>query len=203
MTNSAYLVFVFDVLLFYTSDFHISVSWWSFTGVSWWSFIGVRETACLLKSLRLFSEFWPISATHVWSRFFFWFQTLPVRFSVFGYRSKCTNYNWYHCHILKSQGIFCISFSRTDTSSCLYHLVVWSNFNFLHTFHWITFPTPSCLVSYSFCASLLHSLIMGKSFRFNHFYQSFLSDICFSVGSYLLSLQHSWSLWRWFVLLLE
>ena len=43
---------------------------------------------------------------------------------------------------------------------CLYHLSVWSNFNFLHNSQWITFPTQSCLVLYSFCANLLHSLIM-------------------------------------------
>ena len=43
---------------------------------------------------------------------------------------------------------------------CVYHLFVWSNLNFLHISQWITLPTQSCLVSYSFCANLLHSLIM-------------------------------------------
>ena len=32
--------------------------------------------------------------------------------------------------------------------------------NFLHNSQWITLPTQSCLALYSFCASLLHSLIM-------------------------------------------
>ena len=32
------------------------------------------------------------------------------------------------------------------------------NFNLLHNSQWITFPTQSCLVLYSFCASLLYSL---------------------------------------------
>ena len=35
-----------------------------------------------------------------------------------------------------------------------------SNFNLSHSSQWITFPTQSCLVVYSFCASFLHSLIM-------------------------------------------
>ena len=43
---------------------------------------------------------------------------------------------------------------------CMYHLFVWSYLNFLHISKWITLPTQSCLVLYSFCANLLHSLIM-------------------------------------------
>ena len=42
----------------------------------------------------------------------------------------------------------------------IYHLFVWSNFNFLHNSLWTTLPTQSCLVLYSFCASLLYSFIM-------------------------------------------
>ena len=38
---------------------------------------------------------------------------------------------------------------------------MWSNTNFQHSSHWITFPTQSCLVLYSFCISLLHPLIMS------------------------------------------
>ena len=62
--------------------------------------------------------------------------------------------------ISKSQRILCISFSWTDSDLCLYNLSAWSNFKLLHNSQWITFPTQSCLVLYSFCASLLHSLIM-------------------------------------------
>ena len=43
---------------------------------------------------------------------------------------------------------------------CIYHLFIWSNFNFFHNSRWITLPTQSCLVLNSFCANLLHSLIM-------------------------------------------
>ena len=51
-------------------------------------------------------------------------------------------------------------FSRTDAELCIYHLFVWSNLNFLHISQWIPLPTQSCLVLYSFCANLLHSLIL-------------------------------------------
>ena len=61
--------------------------------------------------------------------------------------------------ISKSQKILCVSFSRTDSGLCIYYLV-WSNFNFLHNFQWITFPTQSCLFLYSFYTSFLQWLIM-------------------------------------------
>ena len=38
---------------------------------------------------------------------------------------------WSIC-ISKSQRIFCVAFSRTDSDLCIYHLVVWSNFKLLH-----------------------------------------------------------------------
>ena len=61
---------------------------------------------------------------------------------------------WSVC-ISKSQSSLYLSFSRTDSGLCIYHLFVWSNFYFLHNFPWITFPTQSCLVLYSFWANLL------------------------------------------------
>ena len=62
--------------------------------------------------------------------------------------------------MLKSHRSLCESFSRTGAGLCIYHLFVWSNWNFLHISQGITFPTQSCLALYSFCANLLHSLIM-------------------------------------------
>ena len=53
-----------------------------------------------------------------------------------------------------------MSFSRTDAGLSVYHLFVWSNLNFLYNSQRITLPTQSCLVLYSFCTNLLHSLIM-------------------------------------------
>ena len=60
----------------------------------------------------------------------------------------------------KSHWSLCVSFSRIAAGLCIYHLVVWSNLNFLYISQWITLPTQSCLVLYYFCANLLHSLIM-------------------------------------------
>ena len=66
---------------------------------------------------------------------------------------------WSVC-ISKPQRSLCVSFSRTDSRLCVYHLFVWSNLNFWQNSEWITFPTQLCLVLYSLCANLLHSLIM-------------------------------------------
>ena len=55
-------------------------------------------------------------------------------------------------YISKSQRSFFVSFSWTDSGLCIYHLFVWSNLDFLHSFQWITFPTQSCLVLFYFCA---------------------------------------------------
>ena len=62
---------------------------------------------------------------------------------------------WSVC-MSKSHRSLCVSFSGAGL--CIYHLLVWSNF--LHISQWITLPTQSCLVLYSFCANLLHSLFM-------------------------------------------
>ena len=62
-------------------------------------------------------------------------------------------------YISKSQRNLCVSFSRMDSGLCIYHLFVWLYFNFLLNSQWITFPTQSCLVLYSFCVDLLHSLV--------------------------------------------
>ena len=66
---------------------------------------------------------------------------------------------WSVC-MLKSHRSLCKSFSRTGAGLCIYHLFIWSNWNFLHISQWITLPTQSCLALYSFCINLLHSLIM-------------------------------------------
>ena len=66
---------------------------------------------------------------------------------------------WSVC-MLKSHRSLCVSFSWTADGLCIYHLFVWSNWNFLHISQWITLPTQLCLALYSFCANLLHSLIM-------------------------------------------
>ena len=62
--------------------------------------------------------------------------------------------------ISKSQRSLCVLFFKTDSGMCIYHLLLWSNLNFLYNSQWITFPTQSCLVLYSFWANLQHSLII-------------------------------------------
>ena len=66
---------------------------------------------------------------------------------------------WSVCMSRSHRSLY-VLFSRTRAELCIYHLFVWSNLNFQHISQWITLPTQSCLVLYSFCAHLLQSLIM-------------------------------------------
>ena len=66
---------------------------------------------------------------------------------------------WSVC-MLKSHRSLCILFSRAGAGLSIYHFLIWSNLNFLYISQWITLLTQSYLVLYSFCANLLHSLIM-------------------------------------------
>ena len=54
----------------------------------------------------------------------------------------------------------CECHSPGQMLGCIYHFFGRSNLNFLLNSQWITFPTHSYLVLYSFNANLLHSLIM-------------------------------------------
>ena len=47
---------------------------------------------------------------------------------------------WSVC-MLKSHRSLCVAFSRTCAGLCIYHLLVWSNWSFLHISQWITLPT--------------------------------------------------------------
>ena len=66
---------------------------------------------------------------------------------------------WSVC-MLKSHRRLCVAFSRTGARLCIYNLLVRSNLNFLHISQWITLLIQSCLVLYSRCSNLLHSLII-------------------------------------------
>ena len=66
---------------------------------------------------------------------------------------------WSVC-ISKSHRSLCVSFSCSGAELCIYHLLAWSNLNFLHISQWITLPTLSCLALNSFRANLVHSLII-------------------------------------------
>ena len=65
--------------------------------------------------------------------------------------------------VSKTPQSLCVSFSWTNSGLCIYHLFVWSDLNFLHNFQWITFSTQSYIVLYSFCANLLHLLMIVSS----------------------------------------
>ena len=90
---------------------------------------------------------------------------------------------WSVC-ISKSQRGLCVSFSRTSSGLCIYHLFVWLNLNFLHNSQWITFPTQSYLLLHSFCGNLLLSLIYDGSFCLYHH----ITYIYYFVASYLFLL---------------
>ena len=99
---------------------------------------------------------------------------------------------WSVC-MLKSHRSLCESFSRTGAGLCIYHLLVCSNWNFLHISQWIPLPTQSCLALYSFCANLLFRLLCDWSFRLCH---RIAYIYCF-VASYQFSLGYDWFLWHW------
>ena len=52
---------------------------------------------------------------------------------------------WSVC-MSKSHRSLCVLFSRAAAGLCIYHLLVWSNLNFLRISQWITLPIQSCLV---------------------------------------------------------
>ena len=76
-------------------------------------------------------------------------------------------------------------------------MVIWSNFSFLHKSLLITFPTQLCLILYSFCTNLLHSLVSLLSpcnvhFLFCctlslYFFQVFLTSVELIVFHWTLS----------------
>ena len=61
---------------------------------------------------------------------------------------------------VQTQRSSCVSLSWRVSGYYIYLLFVWSNFIFLHNSQWITFPNQLRLDLYSFCANLLHLLIM-------------------------------------------
>ena len=80
-------------------------------------------------------------------------------------------------------------------------------FNFLHISQWITLPTQSCLVLYSFCANLLHSLIMWlmvSSRSLHNLHLQFFCFLCILALICLVLMALFWAaLWRDFVSLLK
>ena len=89
--------------------------------------------------------------------FFFFFLLIIFRFVLLA------EIRWFMCTSTSYRSLW-VLFSKTGAGWCIYHLFLWSNFNFLHISQWITLPTQSCRVLYSFCAKLLQSFIMSDGF---------------------------------------
>ena len=84
----------------------------------------------------------------------------------------------------KSQRNLCVSFSRTDSWLCKYHVFVWSNLNFLNYSQWMSFP-PSRVWSYTqFVLIYCIRLLCDWSFRLSHF----ITYSFYIVASYLFLL---------------
>ena len=73
--------------------------------------------------------------------FFLFFFLLIIKSS-----GRLAEIKWSVC-VSKSQRSVCVSFFRGDSGLCIYHLLLWSNFNFFALF---TLPTQSCQVLYAF-----------------------------------------------------
>ena len=118
------------------------------------SFFLFSSKVYVLISLFTFFQFYPVvcldGKVHYWQGLFSCWLSLGF--------VDLAKIRWSIC-ISKSQRTFCISFSWMDSGLCIYHLFIWSNF--LHNSQLITFPTLLSLVLYSFCANLLHSVIMS------------------------------------------
>ena len=108
------------------------------------------------NSLFIFFKFYSVvsrdSKVHNFADFLFLLLMIIIRSGLL------IEIRWSVC-ISKSHRSLCVSFSRTGAGLCIYHLLAWSNLNFLHISQWITFPIQSCLALYS-CANLQHSVIM-------------------------------------------
>ena len=212
--NKSYIIIILIITIISFRVFHISISWWFFTGLSDSKSPQVLRTLLSILAVLGNAVIWIVSTpplnsqssmpfnnplfivpkapitigTTVTFMFHSFFQfsskveVLILLFTFFQFYSgieKSTIFQilfffflliiirsgllamirW-SVYMSKSHWSFSMSFSRTGAGLCIYHLFVWSNWNFLHIFQWITLLTQSCLALYSFCANLLHSLIM-------------------------------------------
>ena len=63
--------------------------------------------------------------------------------------------------ISKSQRSFCVSFSWKDSGLCIYHLLVWLNFNFLHNYYYYCMLFTHVLACYIFQESERQQFSLG------------------------------------------
>ena len=106
---------------YYLRVLHISVCW-SFS-------TGIWVTASLLKSpaFNWYHRYFHVPGT----------AKSTIRHVIFFCWLSLAEITWSGC-VSKPQRTLCVSFSRTDSGLCIYHLFAWSNLNFLHSYLWIT-----------------------------------------------------------------
>ena len=86
---------------------------------------------------------------------FFFFSLIIIRSGLLA------QMRWFVC-MSKSHRSLCASFTGTDAGLCIYHLFIWSNFNFLHISQWITFPAPTSriiIIIIIISCNLLHNSV--------------------------------------------
>ena len=154
MVPTCPLIFIFSMSFFQTfpnCTKNINYSWYQchFHVPQFFQFSSKVEVPMLLFT---FFQFYSVvnwdSNVHNRQVFFFFFVLFyKIRSSVEIRWSDCTS---------KSHRSLCISSSWKDSRLCIYHLFVWSNFNFLHNCKCFTLPTHLCQHLYFFCANFLN-----------------------------------------------
>ena len=107
---------------------------------------------------------------------------------------------WGYFYISKPQRILWVTFPRTGSALCIYHLFVWSNLNYWHNSQGITFPTHSCLrfALIYYIRSLLLLFYSTQGFFYTSFKWSFLTGVW--VTASLLKCPRFFSL-HWLILI--
>ena len=84
----------------------------------------------LWQSLSIYRSFrflWFLLSAPLFDRFsFFFFFFFLLSLLTITRSGRLVRIRWSVC-ISKSQRVLCVSFSRTDSGLCIYHLFVWSN----------------------------------------------------------------------------
>ena len=161
------------VLLFPSPPDPLIILWWLPSATIT---IGITVTFMLLSRFRSLARSWYLSLFSLsfnficglpgwqsllfgmFSFFFFFFFVVVV--VVDYYKIRSSGQDLVTICISKSQRTLCVSFSRSDSGLCVFHLFISSNLNFSYNSQLITFPAELCRVFYSFCANLLYLLVM-------------------------------------------
>ena len=113
-------------------------------------FLASSPGISLLSLFPFLPFYYPLVLQYQW----FYTFSLPSPQSLSGLLASII---WSHC-MLKSHSTLVLSVSCTLLCWCSKHLSALSNSYNLHSSQWMILATLSCLLLYSLCASLLHSL---------------------------------------------